>query len=627
MKVYNKIKRIQIKNFRRFEELTLEFDEGNYFVLIGPNAVGKTSTLEAINIAFSERSSKFTEVKETDFYSDDPIELIVELNDYFFLSFEDEYGFERLIPCKNFKKIIKRRITKERGKLFSTPYEVSWKFEPQNFVPDYGEFSKIEERYRPILEKRQKIVRYFEYINEEKFKYRIKTKPNEDILKEHIGFQYMKRVLFPEIFYYDNNRERELLSSYNTTLLNIVNELEWRYKKHIIQESELKKSIINQSKNLFNTINETIEKQYQKKLFDEAKRIFNKELRIEEIDIESLAFFFFNYYQPYSNAIFGLRTKTNQILPILNIGAGLSTLLALSLSISFAKESDNPVIILIDEPEIHLEPRLQKRLKKYLCENLKLQTMIATHSHLFLDYDNTYNNIALENTDNQVKAKYCSPMDVSDLQFRLLGNSIEDLFIPEKILLVEGKFDKEIILKCLELLFSNDLNIQIVPVGGKDRMPNKPEVYEEVLDEILKKGKWYSEYIVKVLKIVVDQDVNEQTIEHWSTTYGLDKSTQIKKINKPGIEFLFPESLVKECVKHTKLRDGNLLRDKEKEDIIKIILDDDDLSDKSMCKQIENRVSKSRFNTFVVENITKDILNSKEGEPLINLINWITQDL
>lgn len=629
MKIFNKINSIQIRKFRKFDDIVVKFEEGNYFVLSGRNGTGKTSVLEAINIAFSERSSKFTEIKESDFYSDEPIEFLIELDDYFFLSFDDKSGYERLIPCKKFLKIIKRRAQKERGSYFSPSYEVSWSFLPDKFKIDNKEFNEIEVKFEQVLGKNQKIVRFFEKIKDDEFNYSIKTKPDEEIPYPHIGFQYMKKLLFPEIFYFDNNRERELLVGYNTMIANIVNELNWRYKKGLLKDKNKKKEILNIYQQASGSINSLLntdkDKNYQKILFNNAKNIFSKKLKINELDLESLSFFFFNYYQPYTNSIFGIKTSQEQIISVLNIGSGISNLLSLALSISFAQENDNPIIILIDEPELHLQADLQKNLQEYLNQNKNFQTIIATHSHLFINKENTKNNVVLESTTEEIQIKYCDQIDISDLQFRLLGNSIEDLFIPEKILLVEGKYDKNVILKCIELLKQQLLQIQIIPVGGKDNILNKSEDYGKVLEEILKKGKWYSDYIIKVIKIIVDNNVPDEKIDNWVTNYNFNKEKQIKKIERDDIEYLYPEGLIKECVENTKLRDGSKLNEKSKDKIIKIILEDDKLSDKNECQQVGNRISKARLNSYIVDNITIEILKN-EGKELNDLTNWVILD-
>jgi predicted ATPase len=66
-------------------------------------------------------------------------------------------------------------------------------------------------------------------------------------------------------------------------------------------------------------------------------------------------------------------------------GTGLRSLLA----ILAAMTNDEVTAILIDEPELSLEPRLQKATRDLLVETAerKRVVLVATHSHLFLNRD------------------------------------------------------------------------------------------------------------------------------------------------------------------------------------------------------------------------------------------------
>ena len=57
------IARIFIKNFRLFRELDLDLNKEN-LLIIGRNASGKTSVLEAINLLISRKSIRTRDLKE-----------------------------------------------------------------------------------------------------------------------------------------------------------------------------------------------------------------------------------------------------------------------------------------------------------------------------------------------------------------------------------------------------------------------------------------------------------------------------------------------------------------------------------------------------------------------------------
>ncbi|MBU0613898.1 ATP-binding protein, partial [Patescibacteria group bacterium] len=57
-----RIKRIQIKNFKLFDELSVEFDNPDLVVFDGPNGFGKTSFYDAIELLFTGRIRRYEEL-------------------------------------------------------------------------------------------------------------------------------------------------------------------------------------------------------------------------------------------------------------------------------------------------------------------------------------------------------------------------------------------------------------------------------------------------------------------------------------------------------------------------------------------------------------------------------------
>src|SRR5205085_993589 len=77
------------------------------------------------------------------------------------------------------------------------------------------------------------------------------------------------------------------------------------------------------------------------------------------------------------------RINKNEWLPADDCGLGLQDLLVI---IYFAV-SNKHNLVLLEEPENHLHPELQRRLLKFLKEdtNENKQYLISTHSSVFLD--------------------------------------------------------------------------------------------------------------------------------------------------------------------------------------------------------------------------------------------------
>lgn len=630
-----KVKKFTIKNFRKFSLLDIDFPESSLAILAGRNATGKTSILEALNIALTEKNSRFTDVVESDFYNEDPIILDVTFDKPFF--FEIQYtssGHLGLVPCYGLVKTIDRRRKKETGKFFSSEYDVRVDYKITNFNPPKVEFDQLKrdiDAFKPSIN--HHLIREFTIDEDGICSYKkitdlVSTPPTRlEYGIEAFRYNTFPKVLYPIVFYYDNNRTRDLLPQYNTIYSNIIAEMNWRFKRELLKSANvLKKNELFATFEDFHTRLDKIEP-YQKELTEPSIERLQTDFGIDLG--KDLKMFSTNIYQPYTNSWFGKITDENQSVSALQFGSGISMLLALSMSLSFADVAKVPIIILIDEPELHLHSDLQKKLF-LMFKNSIFQAIVSTHSHLFLDKIDFKNNLLLECLDDgDTQIKVTSRIDLADLQFRLLGNSISDLYIPERILVVEGKHDRILILKCLDLLGHSSLNIQIVDAGGKDNIPDKSDRYNEVLKEILVSGKWYSAALIKVLKIVVDGDVSPGKVTAWSTTYGFNIATQIKQLettNNLCMEHYLPETLVRECIKDTLLDKKVFLSSKSIKEIIDIILSDDKIKEKDKekkCQQKENRISKARLNEYVINHLEKAHLDSPLNLNLKEVINWV----
>ncbi|MBP9773850.1 MAG: AAA family ATPase [Candidatus Peribacteraceae bacterium] len=626
---YNpKIKEFGIKNFRAFEELIVHPEADEYICIVGRNGSGKTSVLEALNICLSENNSKFNNIQETDFRCDEPIELTIKFDKPFFLSFEDG-NLNRLIPCDNIRKTISRRSRKEAGSFFSPSFDVKTDFYPSDYNPTSTEHTKLKEIISKQIDKNEHLVRRFQKTpldqrdayGSKEYQYSTIGKPDDLQPVSILGIRYLPRVLFPKVFYFDKNRSRELLADYNTTFSKVLNELDWRFKKEFLKLEEDKSS------ELFNDYNSLKSKlssleNYKEELVNPVVTSMHNNLDI--IFEGELEFFFFNLYCPYKTSVFGHKTTENQIIPVSNYGSGISSLMALTFLIEFAKHTKESILILIDEPEIHLQSDLQKKLYRFL-KRISFQTILSSHSHLFLDKEIIKNNFNLErNSEGKLAIKRCNQLEFADAQFRLLGNSLDDFFIPDNILLVEGKFDKFVLSKCLILMGKEELSLQILDCGGYAEIPNKADRYDQVLNNILRGTTALKEYIKKNLRIIADGDVDEEKIKGWKRTFNLtdDKVFHLKEWQK-GLEYLYPESLIRSCVEKVTLKTGADISTLTKDEIIAMIFNDDKIEEKSLCAQVNNRMTKKRLNKFVEENLSIDILNSNECVDLKLIIDWI----
>lgn len=117
-------------------------------------------------------------------------------------------------------------------------------------------------------------------------------------------------------------------------------------------------------------------------------------------------------------------------------------------------------IMLIDEPELGLGPRVQQSLAAFFQDDAERkkyfphldQVFITTHSHLFLDRSAIDNNFIVSKSGQDIAIQQTTDIGaLHRLQFNLLGNSLEAMFFPSAIVIVEGKTDLEFIERVLLL--------------------------------------------------------------------------------------------------------------------------------------------------------------------------------
>lgn len=159
-------------------------------------------------------------------------------------------------------------------------------------------------------------------------------------------------------------------------------------------------------------------------------------------------------------------------------------------------------LILIDEPERSLEPRLQKRLKALLmeeCENRSI--IVATHSHLMLNHDKHERNIVVVKSDaGQVTLRPInSEAMLMDVAFDLLGNSLQDLFLPGNFLIVEGASDQTICNRAAKLMGISSNVVKILSATGIDKTEGLVKSIENTLRLLIADYSPYAKRIVTLL--------------------------------------------------------------------------------------------------------------------------------
>lgn len=172
----------------------------------------------------------------------------------------------------------------------------------------------------------------------------------------------------------------------------------------------------------------------------DVKNIDNKGIRaglveaiekFKEISGFGLKLKLIDNWKPFTNAFFGTEKENLQSIPLNQLGSGYEMIFSLIYSYYLSKKGNKKLIVLIDEPELHLHPKLQSDFIELLLEFSKdSQIILTTHSPLFIKQAMSNNNVKvkiLTKTENSVVVAnpelsvlpYVSANEVNYVAFKL----------------------------------------------------------------------------------------------------------------------------------------------------------------------------------------------------------------
>lgn len=346
-----KIKNVHIENFRCFTSLDIVFEK--FTALVGENATGKTAVLEAINLALSP-AFVASRIDEQDFNNQDlgDIKIRVVFDELFTTKIPDGYTTQD-IRCKEVELQVKRRDKSTHGKALSEEFSII-----HYVIPDES-ITKTQEGW---VSKRK---------GGSDFKFSVRQ------LSFPIDLDN-----FPRCFYFDKNRENQSKIGFNSTLQKLAQEYNWRFRKSL-EKNDIKDNFQSKWNEVYDIVISNVDK---KKLKDTLEPVQSKLLNFLGKRYQHLELSILNLEQPFLKCFFSLRDGLNQIDQS-NLGSGISMILSYFLLETISNLAKEHLIILVDEPELHLHPQLQGKLKIYL-NGSPSQVIISTHSEDMVDIGN-----------------------------------------------------------------------------------------------------------------------------------------------------------------------------------------------------------------------------------------------
>ncbi|KKL93323.1 hypothetical protein LCGC14_1875840 [marine sediment metagenome] len=452
------VKSLMIKNFRCFDEdgVSIALDQ-NVTAFIGKNGSGKTAIIDALHLLLGQEYLP-TRISENDFHCKadaikDEIFIEAETTKPFFMLLEttsSSTSIEKVIvPCNKIRLQVKRREKAE--KVLDDPFVIT-----KTVVPIQGEIS--QDLFDDLsLSSRIRLPEKIEAPREEKgstyylthFKLRDGKERTTKILDYFLTFNKGKLKECPKTYLLDKYRAKEISGSYSL-MSKVLNDLDWRLKKTDVTFEENEKIAVK--------IGEAVDQ--KKKLISNLNRV------VENLssDKQGFKFDFFNKDQPFTNASITKNVEGKALAPNL-LGSGFHIILSYALLQYVISLEKIPVILLVDEPEMHLHSDWQKKLYNTFVSQNQMQIIYTTQSENFISLENwrqikivnesevgpTIETLSQTVGDGEATiSAYLDDYSDRNLHISLFLKDNLELLFTEKCIIVEGPAEKYALPRLLE---------------------------------------------------------------------------------------------------------------------------------------------------------------------------------
>ncbi|MCY2685653.1 AAA family ATPase [Salinimicrobium sp. TH3] len=657
-----KFRKLQIENFKAIELVTIE-SLGDLVLIAGQNGVGKSCIFDCIRL-FKSNYGSYNQDEINNFYNEFQVRIGNQFNaDKLFRDKEKPIIISATIMlAESEMEFLKQNGKKLLQRLLWRLYTKNPNYDPT--IDDLSGSAASNQRMygqKVELESDKYMTEFDKLIQKNEFDGQVKIfSDNTQEVRGNIILELLFHTFSPEelgiIDYHGAHRtyQKEHLQNLN---LNFGNSNE-NYQNHALYNYT----------NKYNNVKTEMASSYVKALI--AKESGATDQAISDLN-NSLSYLFTNFFPgknfhgmvPNSNGSleFPVEIKTGEKHDISDLSSGEKEVLFGYLRLR--NQAPKNSVILIDEPELHLNPKLAKKLPEFyyqtIGKELGNQIWLVTHSDAILkevagntDYSIYHMSESLNDGNNQLR-KISLENDAEAALIDLIGE-FSSYDQGNKIVIFEGEdseFDKNMT-NALFPEFENNTNS--ISAGSKTNVSNLQNVLKIAADEGIIPKRFISIVDKDSSKIIDDIETLEFSWDSYHIeNYLLDERYINKVLIDLGVkdENLDTEdkilNLLKECAKAnlkfhiqhelkqfvtselnysvtTKIDTNNSLNEEYYKAVEKTISEieskkNNSLSQKELCKK--EKLISNKFSNALKDNTWKSIFNGR------NILKCFTKKL